>query len=112
MPKDWTKELDRLNFRCQVVTCRKTWAGKPDLVEPDEEAQHHPFRYFGNCPRCGAENQPQAAWERSLLLALLMTLTLIGVRYLMHMQRTASGPSPPAPGARQRVRYRYPRRLW
>ena len=69
MPKDWTKELDRLNFRCQVVTCRATWAGKPDLVEPDEEAQHHPFRYFATCPRCKAENQPQAAWERSLLLA-------------------------------------------
>ena len=67
MRKDWSKELERLNFRCGV--CRHAWEAAPDLVEPDDEAAHHPFRYFGDCPSCGAKHQPQAAWERSLLKA-------------------------------------------
>jgi hypothetical protein len=51
--------------------CRHTWESAPDLVEPDDApgAAHHPFRYFGHCPSCGAQNQPQAPWERSLLKA-------------------------------------------
>ena len=67
MAKDWRKELERLNFRCGV--CRWTWEAAPDLVEPDEEAVHHPYRYFGDCPGCGAKHQPQAPWERALLKA-------------------------------------------
>ncbi len=67
MRKDWSAELDAVTFRCTV--CRHTWQSRPDLVEPDEEAGHHPFRYFGNCPSCEASNQPQAPWERALLKA-------------------------------------------
>lgn len=67
MRKDWSDELDRVTFRCQV--CRYTWAAAPDLVEPDAETEHHPFRYFATCPACEARAQPQAAWERALLKA-------------------------------------------
>lgn len=41
----------------------------PDLIEEDDEAEHHPYRYFANCPACEAEHQPQASWERALLKA-------------------------------------------
>lgn len=66
---DWSHELEQVTFRCSV--CRYTWEAAPDLVEPDEapEAVHHPFRYFGTCPVCDAEHQPQASWERALLKA-------------------------------------------
>lgn len=67
MRKDWSDELDRVTFRCQV--CRHTWSAKPDLVEPDTDAPHHPFRYFATCTLCEAANQPQAPWERALLKA-------------------------------------------
>jgi hypothetical protein len=67
MPKDWSAELDTCNFRCGV--CRYAWEDKPDLVEPDESTEHHPYRYFANCPICRAQNQPQAHWERALLKA-------------------------------------------
>lgn len=67
MRKDWSAELSSCSFRCDV--CRHTWQAKPDLVEPDAEAPHHPYRYFGHCPSCEAQNQPQAPWERALLKA-------------------------------------------
>jgi hypothetical protein len=67
MPKKWSAELDTCNYRCGV--CQHAWEGKPDLVEPDDDATHHPFRYFAICPGCGAQNQPQVQWERALLKA-------------------------------------------
>lgn len=67
MPKDWSAELSQVSFQCKV--CRHTWQDTPDLVEPDPEAPHHPWRYFGHCPACEAQNQPQAPWERALLKA-------------------------------------------
>jgi hypothetical protein len=67
MRKDWSKELERVTFRCGV--CRHTWESVPDLVEPDPDAEHHPWAYFGNCPGCDAKHQPQAPWERALLKA-------------------------------------------
>jgi len=67
MRRDWADELEQVTFRCQV--CRHTWTARPDLVEPDADAPHHPFRYFGNCPACEALHQPQAPWERALLKA-------------------------------------------
>ncbi len=62
-----------MNFRCSV--CRHPWSAEPDLVEPDPdpEAAHHPWRYFGTCPACDASAQPQAAWERGLLKAHQMS---------------------------------------
>lgn len=67
MRKDWSAELSAVTFRCGV--CRHTWQTSPDLVEPDPEAGHHPFRYFAHCPVCDAQNQDQAPWERALLKA-------------------------------------------
>jgi len=67
MPKDWSDELRQVTFRCDV--CRHTWKGEPDLVEPDPEQAHHPFRYFATCTLCEAKHQPQAPWERALLKA-------------------------------------------
>lgn len=67
MRKDWSARLDAVTFRCAV--CTHTWEGQPDLVEPDDNAAHHPFRYFAHCTACGAKNQQQAPWERALLKA-------------------------------------------
>jgi hypothetical protein len=67
MAQDWKKELSQVNFRCGL--CRAQWDGLPDLVEPAPEQEHHPYRYFSNCTKCGAEHQPQAAWQRALLKA-------------------------------------------
>lgn len=67
MPKDWSAELSHVSFRCG--SCRTTWSGAPDLVEPLPEQEHHPFAYFANCPSCGTQHVPQASWERALLKA-------------------------------------------
>lgn len=67
MPKDWTAALSHVNFRC--AECRASFDAVPDLVEPDPATEHHPWRYFAHCPKCQAEHQPQAAWERALLKA-------------------------------------------
>lgn len=67
MAKDWAAELLSVNFRCGE--CSHAFGQKPDLVEDAPELDHHPYRYFAHCPRCAAENQPQASWERALLKA-------------------------------------------
>jgi hypothetical protein len=67
MRKDWTAPLDAVNFVCTV--CRAHWQARPDLVEPDEQATHHPYRYFATCEVCEARHQPQAQWERALMKA-------------------------------------------
>lgn len=67
MPNDWSARLSHVNFRCGA--CKAQWDGAPDLIEDAPEQEHHPHRYFATCPTCKAENQPQAAWERSLLKA-------------------------------------------
>lgn len=67
MAKDWAAVLREVSFCCGA--CRHRWAAEPDLVEPAPEVEHHPHRYFANCPKCGAEHQPQAAWERALMKA-------------------------------------------
>lgn len=67
MPKDWTAALSHVNFRC--AECRTSFEAVPDLVEPDPATEHHPWRYFAHCTRCGAQHQAQASWERSLLKA-------------------------------------------
>lgn len=65
--RDWTKELERVTFRCGV--CRHTWDAAPEVVEDDPEQPHHPWAYAATCPVCGATQQPQAPWERALLKA-------------------------------------------
>lgn len=67
MPKrDWSAPLDRVTFRCSE--CTRNWEAVPDLVEDDAENEHHPHRYYAHC-RCGAQNQPQIAWQRNLMKA-------------------------------------------
>lgn len=67
MPKDWSAQISRVNFRCGE--CRRAFEGEPDLIEDAPEQAHHPYAYFAHCPHCGAEHQPQASWERALLKA-------------------------------------------
>lgn len=66
MPK-WSDQLRLVNFSCSV--CRHAFEAEPDLIEDDPDTAHHPFRYFADCPGCGAQHQPQAGWERALLKA-------------------------------------------
>ena len=67
MPKDWSAQIPTVNFRCGA--CRRAFEGIPDLVEDAPDLPWHPFAYFAHCPHCGAEHQPQAAWEKALLKA-------------------------------------------
>lgn len=67
MPKDWSAQIPSVNFRCGA--CRRAFEGIPDLVESVPDQTWHPFAYFAHCPHCGAEHQPQAAWEKALLKA-------------------------------------------
>lgn len=67
MAKDWSAALLSVNFRCGG--CGHAFEDRPDLVEDAPEQEYHPYRYFANCPHCGAEHQPQASWERALLKA-------------------------------------------
>lgn len=67
MAKDWTAQLSNVNFRCDG--CKHAWEDEPDLIEAAPELEHHPYRYFANCPACKAEHQPQAAWARALMKA-------------------------------------------
>lgn len=65
--KDWSEQLRHVNFRCG--DCRRGFSAVPDLVEDDPSTPWHPHRYYAHCPRCLAQNQPQAAWERALMKA-------------------------------------------
>jgi hypothetical protein len=71
MAKDWTAQLLTVDFRCGV--CKHAWQDEPDLIEDAPELEHHPYRYFGDCPVCHAERQPQAAWARALMKAHQMS---------------------------------------
>jgi hypothetical protein len=67
MSRDWSDRLSLVNFRCGA--CKAQWDGVPDLIEDAPDVAHHPHRYFAHCLKCGAQNQPQAAWERALMKA-------------------------------------------
>jgi len=67
MAQDWKAQLTVVNFRCDV--CKHAWDSEPDLIEDAPELEHHPHRYFANCPACKAEHQPQVAWARALMKA-------------------------------------------
>jgi len=71
MAKDWTAQLLTVDFRCGV--CKHAWQDEPDLIEDAPDLEHHPYRYFGDCPVCHAEHQPQAAWARALMKAHQMS---------------------------------------
>lgn len=59
-------QLSEVTFRCQ--DCRHTFVAAPARIEDAAELEHHPYRYVGICPTCGAEAE-QAAYERGLLKA-------------------------------------------
>ncbi|CAM8626532.1 hypothetical protein MCEMSHM24_02681 [Comamonadaceae bacterium] len=71
MAQDWTAQLSTVNFRCGV--CKHAWESEPDLIEEDPEQEFHPYQYFGDCPKCHAEGQPQAVWARNLMKAHQMS---------------------------------------
>jgi len=71
MAHDWTVRQTTVDFRCGV--CKHAWEDEPDVVEDAPELEHHPYRYFGDCPVCHAERQPQAAWARALMKAHQMS---------------------------------------
>lgn len=64
--KDRSQPLGEINFHC--APCASAFKGEPSRVEDAPEKEHHPWRYFGTCPKCGAERE-QVAWERALLKA-------------------------------------------
>jgi hypothetical protein len=55
-----------VTFQCRP--CKKTFEAEPARTEDAPELEHHPFRYFADCPGCGAE-VAQAPWERALMKA-------------------------------------------
>lgn len=67
MAQDWKAQLLTVNFRCSE--CSHAFDGLPDLVEDAPEVEYHPYRYFAHCPKCQAQHQPQASWERALMKA-------------------------------------------
>jgi hypothetical protein len=67
MAKDWSASLLSVNFRCGE--CGHAFENAPDLVADAPEQDWHPYRYFAHCPKCEAQHQPQAGWERALLKA-------------------------------------------
>lgn len=58
--------LREIAFSCRG--CRLAFRAEPGRVLDAPERDHHPFRYFADCPTCGEECE-QAAWERALLKA-------------------------------------------
>lgn len=56
--------FDEITFRCKP--CNQTWKAKPGRVEDAPDREHHPWRYFGLCPQCGAECG-QVNWEQGLM---------------------------------------------
>jgi hypothetical protein len=62
----WGARLGSVNFVCRG--CGRKWEGEASRIEDDPACYYHPFRYFAECPECGAETK-QAAWERALLKA-------------------------------------------
>ena len=66
MAKDRSQPLIEINFHC--APCSSAFKGEPSRVEDAPENEHHPWRYFGACPKCGAERE-QAGWEKNLLKA-------------------------------------------
>lgn len=59
--------LKEISFHCRACW-NAAFKAEPARVEDAPDLDHHPFRYFANCPECGSECE-QAGWERALLKA-------------------------------------------
>jgi hypothetical protein len=64
MPKFDPRAL--VTFQCQP--CKNTFEVEPERIQDAPELEHHPFRYFAECPKCFGEVE-QALWERALMKA-------------------------------------------
>lgn len=53
-------------FHCRA--CGNKFRGEPDQVEAEPELEEHPYRYWADCPECGAEAF-EAGWWRNLFKA-------------------------------------------
>lgn len=62
------KALTEVTFRCPSEACKTIFKAAPARIEHDEGQEHHPWRYFSNCPRCKTESE-QIHWEKSLIKA-------------------------------------------
>lgn len=49
-----------ITFRCKP--CNQVWDAPPGRIEDAPEREHHPWRYFALCPKCGAECT-QVYWQ-------------------------------------------------
>lgn len=45
-----------------------TFKAEPSRIESAPALEHHPYEYFGTCPKCGRESA-QVNWEKNLLKA-------------------------------------------
>lgn len=63
---DLSQPMAEITFRC--APCKLTFKVPPARVDPDPEAEHHPFTYFAPCPTCKAECG-QAGYEKALMKA-------------------------------------------
>ena len=68
MARDLSKPLRDITFTCRAHVPRCDFKAEPVRVVDAPENEHHPFQYFGRCPRCEAECE-QTAWEQNLLKA-------------------------------------------
>lgn len=66
MAKDRSSPLSEITFHCRQASCCQSFKAAPGRVEGDPDQEHHPFRYFASCPKCGTECE-QVYWERNLL---------------------------------------------
>lgn len=66
MAKDRSKPLSEINFYCRP--CVSSFKAEPSRVEDVADRPHHPFEYFGECPKCGREVE-QVHWEKNLIAA-------------------------------------------
>lgn len=47
-----------VTFQCDRDGCGTRFEAEPGRIETDEEDREQPYRYFADCPDCGAEAEP------------------------------------------------------
>lgn len=57
-----------VTFQCDRDGCGTRFEAEPGRIETDEEDRDQPYRYFADCPECGAEAEPPL-YVKSLLRA-------------------------------------------
>lgn len=62
--RDISNPLNEVSFVC--AACKHKFERAPDVVEDAPERTWHPWRYFADCIKCGAQCK-QAGWEQGLM---------------------------------------------